>query len=254
MAITDMIDGRHALVTGGGSGIGAAIARTLAAGGAEVTICGRQLDRLEAVHGTRIHPQVMDVSNPESVRSATDKAVAARGPISIHVANAGIAEGRRFETMDIEFWRRIMCINLDGAFLGIQESLRSMRERDWGRIIAVSSVAGLRGLKGASAYAASKHGLIGLIRTLSEELMGSGITANAVCPGYVASPILERNVEAFMDRTGCDRATASRHFAKLNRHDRVIEADEVAACVRWLCSATSGSVNGQAIPITGGQP
>ena len=246
--------GQHALVTGGGTGIGAAIAAALAEAGSQVTICGRRGDILEKAAGPRIHPVVMDVTDPANVRSATRSAVDRHGRISIHVANAGLAEGCRFESTDLEFWRRIMAVNLDGAFLTIREALDSMRQGDWGRIIAISSVAGIRGLPGASAYAASKHGLIGLTRTLSEELMGSGITANALCPGYVDTPIMDHNTRSLMKHSGRSWKEAQDYFARRNRHGRLIEPAEVANCALWLCAKGSDSINGQAIPITGGQP
>jgi len=159
--------GKHALVTGGGTGIGLAIAQALAAQGAQVTITGRRATVLEAVAGNGLHPLVMDVMDEAQVTDGIAAAVAARGPIQIVVANAGIAEGKSLQKTDLEFWQRIMRTNLDGAFLTIRESMRGMLGTDWGRVIVVSSLAGLRGLKGAGAYSASKHGVIGLIRSYS---------------------------------------------------------------------------------------
>lgn len=249
----NQLPGLHALVTGGGTGIGLAIADALASAGAIVTICGRTLSTLEAAAGQRHFPLVMDVRDPENVRAATEEAVEKRGRIAIHVANAGIAESARFEDMDLEFWRMTMATNLDGAYLSVRESLKSMRTGNWGRIIAVASVAGLRGLKTASAYTASKHGLVGLVRALSDELIGTGITCNAICPGYVSTPILSRNVEAVSAKTGKSPDEVLASFTRLNRHKRIIDPAEVATAALWLCAPGSESINGLALPITGGQ-
>lgn len=248
-----MIEGKHALVTGGGTGIGLAIARSLAAAGAEVTITGRRAQVLEQAAGPRLHPLVMDVTDEASVVDGTAAAVEARGPVAICVANAGVAEGRSLPKTDMAFWRHIMATNLDGAFLTIRESLRSMRDLDWGRVIAVSSIAGVHGLKGAPAYTASKHGLIGLIRGLAADHTGRQITFNALCPGYVETEIIARNVAAIRARAGVSEDEALAMMVNANPHKRLIRPDEVAAAAMWLCGPGSGSVNGQTIEIAGGQ-
>ena len=153
----------------------------------------------------------------------------------------------------MDFWRYILGTNLDGAFLTIRECMKSMHGLDWGRVIAVSSIAGLRGLKGASAYTASKHGLVGLIRALSEDYMGGPITFNALCPGYVDTPIVEQNVTSIKARTGMSEDDARAVMVNANRHKRLIAPEEVAAAALWLCDDRSGSVNGQCIEIAGGQ-
>ena len=247
------LDGKHALVTGGGSGIGLAIARALADAGAEVTITGRRTHALDAAAGPRLHPEVMDVTDEASVAEGVARAIAARGPVQICIPNAGIAEGRGLHKTDTDFWRRIMATNLDGAFWTIRECLHEMRRTEWGRVVAVSSIAGLRGLKGASAYTASKHGLIGLIRALSEDYLGTGLTFNAVCPGYVDTEIVSRNAAAIAARAGLTEDAARATMIAANRHDRLIAPDEVARAVLWLCGPGSSSVNGQAIEIAGGQ-
>ncbi|WP_397543381.1 SDR family NAD(P)-dependent oxidoreductase [Roseovarius salis] len=248
-----MIEGKHALVTGGGTGIGLAVARALAGMGAAVTITGRRHDVLQTAAGARIHPLTMDVSDETSVREGVAAAIAARGPVQVCIPNAGIAEGRALHKTDTDFWRRTMTTNLDGAFWTIRECLHDMRHAGWGRVVAVSSVAGLRGLKGAPAYTASKHGLVGLVRALSEDYLGTGLTFNAVCPGYVNTDIVTRNVESIRDRAGISEEAARDMMVQVNRHKRLIEPDEVAAAVLWLCGAGSDSVNGQAIEIMGGQ-
>lgn len=248
-----MLNGKHALVTGGGTGIGLAIAEYLATQGTQVTITGRRQSVLDAVATAGITGMAMDVRDEDSVAATIATAVAARGPIQICVANAGIAEGKSLHKTDMAFWRNMMATNLDGAFLTIRESLTSMRETDWGRVIAVSSMAGLRGLPGAACYSASKHGMIGLIRSLSEDYMGSPFTFNTLCPGYVDTPIVTRNTVSIAERAGVTEDTARDMMVKANRHQRLIEPSEVAATAAWLVGPGSGSINGQCIEIAGGQ-
>lgn len=247
------LDGKHALVTGGGTGIGLAIARDLSQRGASVTITGRRMDVLKAVGSDRMYPMVMDVQDEAQQRDVIADAVSARGPIQICVANAGIAEGRTVPRTSLEFWRNIMATNLDGAFITIRESLESMRETDWGRVIGVSSIAGLRGLPGASAYSASKHGLIGLIRSLSAEMSRAPITFNALCPGYTDTPIVDRSKALIAEKTGISEDDALHGMLSSNLHGRLVTVEEVAAAARWLTGPDSGSINGQCIEIVGGQ-
>ena len=247
--------GRHALVTGGGTGIGLAIAQALGTRGAQVTICGRRDDVLTAAASTArgLHPQAMDVADPGSVAEGCAAAIAARGPVTICVPNAGIAEGRSLGKMDLAFWRRMMAINLDGAMLTVQACLPGMQDAGWGRVLFVASIAGLKGLKGAPAYTASKHGMIGLMRGLSEDYLGSGLTFNALCPGYVDTKIVARNTESIAARAGISADEARAIMVRTNRHRRLIAPEEVAAAALWLCLPGSDSVNGQCIEIAGGQ-
>lgn len=247
------LKGKHALVTGGGTGIGLAIARSLAEAGAEVTITGRRMEVLEAVAGPGLHPAVMDVTDEGAIRDVTAAAVAARGPVQICVANAGIAEGRKLHKTSAEFWRKIMATNLDGCFYTVRESLQSMLTTDWGRVIAVSSIAGLRGAGGAGAYAASKHGVIGMMRSFAEDFLGQPYTFNSICPGYVDTPIVTRNTDAISARAGVSEAEAREMMVKLNRHNRLISPEEVAAAALWLCNPLCESVNGTEVRIAGGQ-
>ncbi|ASP22410.1 3-ketoacyl-ACP reductase [Antarctobacter heliothermus] len=248
-----MLNGKHALVTGGGSGIGLAIARALADEGAQVTITGRRIERLEAARGDQIFPLAMDVMDEFSVVQGVEEAVAARGPIQICVPNAGIAEGRSILKTDMAFWRTMMATNVDGAFLTIRESLKSMVDTDWGRVIAVSSIAGIRGLKGAPTYTASKHALLGLIRALAADYAKKPYTFNALCPAYVDTDIVDMNVTSIMQRTGKSEAEARATMVNVNPHGRLIASEEVAQAAVWLCHDASGSVNGQAIQIAGGE-
>lgn len=247
--------GRHALITGGGTGIGLAMAQALAGRGAQVTITGRRREVLEeaAAATPNLHPLAMDVAEPDSVTAGCAAAIEARGPVTICIPNAGIAEGRSIRKMDLAFWRRMMAINLDGAMLTVQACLPAMQAEGWGRTLFVASIAGLRGLKGAPAYTASKHGMIGLMRGLSEDYLGSGLTFNALCPGYVDTEIVARNTDSIAARAGISTDDARALMVKTNRHKRLIRAEEVAAAALWLCLPGSESVNGQCIEIAGGQ-
>lgn len=248
------IDGRHALVTGGGTGIGLAIARALAAEGAQVTITGRRAGVLaEAAAATPgLHPMAMDVADEGSVEAGVAAAIAARGPVTICVPNAGIAEGKSIQKMDLAFWRRMMAINLDGAYLTLRACLPGMVAAGWGRTVFVASIAGLKGLRGAPAYTASKHGMIGLMRGLSEDFMGQGLTFNALCPGYVDTDIVANNTVSISGRAGISPDEALALMIRTNRHKRLIAADEVADAALWLIRG-SDSVNGQCLEIAGGQ-
>ena len=198
--------GKHALVTGGGSGIGAGIALALAEAGAEVTITGRRADKLDEVASLsdRLHAVVMDVDDEESVRDTIAKAASARGPIQICVANAGIAEGGPFEKTTLAQWRKTMTTNLDGVFLTFQAAMATLEDATPARMIVVSSIAGVRGLKNAIPYTVTKHGVIGLIRGLSEEFMRRPITFNALCPGYVDTDIVRNQLPGLMKRFDVD--------------------------------------------------
>lgn len=249
-----ILAGTHAFVTGGGTGIGLAIARDLAEAGALVTITGRRQEPLDAAAAqtTGLFGVTMDVRDEDDVVTTMAQAVKHRGPIQICVANAGVAEGRALHNTDMAFWRDMMATNLDGAFLTIREALHSMRDAPWGRVIAVSSIAGLRGLRGASCYTASKHGMIGLIRALSEDYLGTQMTFNALCPAYVDTDIVSRNTDAIAQRAGLDKDAARDVMVSANKHKRLIAPTEVSAAAMWLVSQEASSVNGQAIEIAGG--
>ncbi len=247
------LSGKHALITGGGTGIGLAIAHMLVEKGAHVTITGRRQEVLEDVAIQGMTPLAMDVRSEDDVVAKIAQAVATNGPIQICVPNAGLATGKAAHKTDMAFWRDMMATNLDGAFLTVRESLKSMRETDWGRVIAVSSIAGLKGLPGAACYTASKHGMIGLIRALSEEYMGKPYTFNSLCPGYVDTEIVTRNTTSISQRAGISEDDARNTMVMANRHKRLITVDEVAAAAAWLVSPGSESINGQSIEIAGGQ-
>ena len=245
------LEGRTAFVTGGGTGIGAAIALSLAEQGAEVTITGRREGPLQevAAQNTRIRWSLMDVTDEANVVDT----IASSGPVDIMVANAGLAETMPLRKTTSEFWRKIMSTNLDGVMYCLRESVPGMAERGWGRAIVISSVAGLHGFKYGGAYAASKHAVLGLVKSVSDEFMTKGVTVNAICPGYVETPIVDRGAANITDKTGMDDQAARNELAKLNPFNRLIQVDEVASAAMWLCGPGSGAVTGVAIPINGGQ-
>lgn len=249
------LNGRHTLVTGGGTGIGLNIACALAESGAEVTITGRNLARLQDVAGQNpgLYPLEMNVDDETSTRAGIAEAAAARGPITICIANAGIAEPAPFARETLAHWRKIMATNLDGCFVTLQAAMATIPEGTPARMIAISSIAGIRGLKYAPAYTASKHGVIGLIRAMSEEYMGAPITFNAICPGYVDTPIVTRNAAEIAQRQSISEDEARQYLARGNRHKTLLQTDEVTATALWLCSDAARSINGQCLQIAGGQ-
>ena len=249
------IENSHALVTGGGTGIGLDIALGLARLGANVTITGRRADVLEnaAAQSDKLTPLVMDVSDEGSVRTGIADAAEKRGPIQICIANAGIAEGGPFADVTLNDWRRMMATNLDGAFLTLQSALQTIPDGAPGRMIVMSSIAGVKGLNRAVPYTVSKHGVVGLIRGLAVEFKSRPITFNAICPGYVETDIVRNQLPSVMERYGLDEEAAREIFAAGNEHDRLLQVDEITAAALWLCSDGARSVNGQTIEIAGGQ-
>ena len=252
--------GHHAIVTGGGRGIGAAIAAELARMGAALTITGRDMhvlrettDRLAAKHETDVGAIRCDVTDAADVQAAFADAQRKRGGAHILVNNAGQAEGRPFLDTDLELWERMLAVNLTGAFLCTQQVLGGMLRAGSGRIINVASTSGLKGYRNIAAYCASKHGLVGLTRALAAETARAGITVNAVCPAYTDTDMAKRavdNVVRDMDRTE-DEARAL--LARAIRRGSLITPAEVAGTVAWLCTPAASGINGQAITIAGGE-
>ncbi len=244
----------HALVTGGATGIGKATALALAEAGVEVTICGRRAEPLEAVAALnpRIHAMTADVTDEASVQALYTQAQALRGPIEIVVANAGIASSAPAHKTTLAEWNRIIDVNLTGAFLTVRPALAGMAERKRGRLIFIASVAGLRGSAYVAPYVASKHGVVGLMRALAAELLKTGVTVNAICPGYVETEMLEESIARVMEKTGRSEEQAREGFAAFNPNHRLIKPEEVAGAVLWLASDAAISITGQPVAITGG--
>jgi NAD(P)-dependent dehydrogenase (short-subunit alcohol dehydrogenase family) len=244
----------HAVVTGGGRGIGRAIAAQLARTGASVTVLGRQRARLdEAVAaGDASFCDVADVADSAALSKAIAKA-ADRQPIDILIANAGAAESAPFARSDAALFQRMMDVNFLGVVHAIRAVLPSMRTRPSGRIIAVASTAGLKGYAYVSAYSAAKHAVIGLVRSLALELANTPITVNAVCPGFTDTDLVASSIETIMKKTGRSREQAAVELARHNPQGRLVKPGEVADTVLWLCGEGASAITGQAIAVAGGE-
>ncbi|PLC06644.1 3-hydroxyacyl-CoA dehydrogenase [Variovorax sp. RO1] len=254
---TNSLTGRHALVTGAARGIGAEIARTLAAQGAKLTLLGRDAQALQRVAETLAgsgHGVVAaDVADPQAVQSAFAQARAERGAVTVLVNNAGAAESAPFLKTSVELWQRMLSVNLTGSFLCAQAALPDMLDAGWGRIVNIASTAGQKGYAYVSAYTAAKHGVIGLTRALALEVARKGITVNAVCPGYTDTDILRNSVANVVGKTGRSEADALAEFSSVNPQKRIVQPAEVADAVRWLCGDGAASVTGQSISVSGGE-
>lgn len=249
------LSGRHALVTGGGTGIGAAIATTLAQAGAAVMICGRRLEPLQAIAAgdSKICTAVVDVTDEKSLAKLCEQAQNAGEPFDIVVANAGMAESAPAHKTSLELWNRTLNVNLTGAFLTVKPALAAMRERGWGRIVFIASTAGLKGYAYVAPYVAAKHGVIGLMRALALETALAGITVNAICPGFTETAMLSDSIARIAGATGRSEADVRASLAASNRQGRFIQPQEVADAVLWLCGAASAAITGQAISVSGGE-
>lgn len=247
--------GRHAVITGGGSGIGAAVADALASEGAKLTLVGRSRDKLEKKAATLkgAHVAAADVADAAAVAAAIAGGVKVHGPVSILVNNAGIASSRKFLDTDLATWRQTLDVNMTGAFLCTQAVLPGMIAAKWGRIVNVASVVGLIGYKGISAYVAAKHGLVGLTRALALEYADLGITVNAVCPNFTDTDMAAQAISNIRAQRGVSDAEARALLAGKNPQKRLVTPAEVASAVAWLCQPESASINGHALPIDGGE-
>jgi NAD(P)-dependent dehydrogenase (short-subunit alcohol dehydrogenase family) len=247
--------GRHALVTGGGTGIGAAIATTLARAGALVTICGRRQRPLQTIaeEDSNIRAMTADVTDETSVAKVYQQAEADGEPFDIVVANAGMAESAPAHKTSLDLWTRTLNVNLTGAFLTVKPALAGMRERGRGRIVFIASTAGLKGYAYVAPYVAAKHGVVGLARALAVETAATGITVNAVCPGFTDTPMLNESIRRIADTTKRNEADVRADLAQHNAQARFIQPKEVADVVFWLCSDAGAAVTGQAIAVSGGE-
>ncbi|MFI9503183.1 SDR family NAD(P)-dependent oxidoreductase [Nocardia sp. NPDC052566] len=256
--MTAPLAGQHAVVTGGGRGIGAAIAKRLAQSGARLTLLGRSLRTLgesaaELPDSAKAFVTACDVTDPAAITAAFAAARDAHGAVDILVNNAGRAASAPLLRTDDSMWQDMLAVNLTGTFLCTRAALADMLGRGSGRIVNIASTAGQRGYPYVAAYTAAKHGVIGLTRALALEVAGTAITVNAVCPGFADTDLLWDSVATVMDRTGRDRDAAVAHFLRYNPQGRLIAPDEVADAVAWLCAPHASSVTGQSISISGGE-
>lgn len=247
--------GSHALVTGGGTGIGAAIARALSGAGAAVTLVGRRREPLERTAAALPNAAfaIADVTDRAQVESAFASARAAHGPVTILIANAGQAATAPFARSSFEEWRRLMAVNLDALHHLMQAALPDLLAAPAGRIVTISSTAGLRGYAYAAAYSAAKHGAIGLTRALALELAKTRVTVNAVCPGFTDTDLVAGSVEGIVAKTGRTPGEARAELERFNPQGRLIRPEEVADAVLFLCAPGSASMTGQAIAVAGGE-
>jgi 3-hydroxybutyrate dehydrogenase len=245
--------GRHALITGGGTGIGAAAADRLSAEGAKLSLLGRRMEPLQAVaksyDGTAIQ---CDVTESARIAAAFDEARAANGPIDLLIVNAGIAESAPFHKMTRESWDRIIGTNLTAAFECARAAIGDLLKSDNGRMVFVASVASLRGVPYASHYAASKHGLLGLMRSLAAEYAKTNLTVNAVCPGYVDTPMTDQSVARVSEITGRKEEEARSVITNMNASGRLVDPQAIGNVIAMLCLPLSRDINGAAITLDGG--
>ena len=237
-----MIAGKHAVVTGGGRGIGLAIARALNAKGVKVSVISRTAPET----GDGFVRAAADVMDECSVEAALDACRAANGTIGILVNNSGIAEGAPLKRTDKAMWDRIVGTNLTGTYLCTRMAMEEMLAAGWGRIINIASIAGLYGAPYITAYSASKHGVIGFTRALAAEIDGSGVTVNAICPGYTDTDMMHQAVDNIVRRTGMDAGQARLHLAQSNPGGRLVSVEEIADAAIALCE---GSENGREIVL-----
>lgn len=251
------LSGRHAVVTGAGSGIGEAIALELARLGATLTLVGRREAPLLAtcakLAGSGHGHAVADITDHDGIAQALDAAAAVRGPIAILINNAGAAKSAPAGKTSIELWNEMLTVNLTGTFNCTRAVLPAMQAARWGRIVNIASTAGLVGYAYVSAYCAAKHGVIGFTRALALEVAKHGITVNAVCPGYTDTPLLGGAVDNIVAKTGRSSDDAKTTLAASNPQGRLVQPEDVARAVGWLCLPGSEAIHGQSIPVAGGE-
>jgi NAD(P)-dependent dehydrogenase (short-subunit alcohol dehydrogenase family) len=246
-------NGRHALITGGGTGIGAATARALAAEGAKVTLLGRRREPLETI-AAELGGLVIacDVTDRDALENAFEDARAANGQLDYVILNAGIGDSAPFQRTKREAWDRIVATNLTSLFDGAQLALTDLLQGEDKRLVIVASVAGLKGAPYAAPYAASKHGAVGLARSLALEFARTNLTVNAVCPAFVDTPMVDESAERIQRATGRSEEEARGALAAMNANGRLVTSEEVAASIAYLCQPSSRSITGACLTIDGG--
>jgi NAD(P)-dependent dehydrogenase (short-subunit alcohol dehydrogenase family) len=257
--MTERLSGKAAVVTGGGRGIGEGVAMALARAGAVVCVCARTEAEVRRVAGEiragggRAWALPCDVTDPESVRGMVEAASERLRRIDILVNNAGAASSAPLAKITLEEWNRIMAVNATGTFLCTQAALPGMVERGWGRVVNVASVAARTGARYVAAYTAAKHAVLGFTRSVAAEVAASGVTVNAVCPGYVDTEMTVESIDRIVEKTGMSRDEATTALLQTTPQKRLIEVAEVAYSVVSLCDADAKGVNGQALVLDGGK-
>ena len=246
-------EGRHAIITGGGTGIGAAAARMLAQEGAKLSLLGRRMEPLQMIAGKTGGTAIAcDITDRSAIEAAFASARKANGPFDYVILNAGVGDSAPFQRTKREAWDRIIATNLTALFDGTQLALPDLLEGDGKRLIVVASVAGLKGGAYAAPYVASKHGAVGLVRSLALEFAKTNLTVNAVCPSFVDTPMVDESAERISRVTHRDVTESRGALAALNASGRLVTADEVAHSILSLCHPLSGSINGACVTIDGG--
>lgn len=254
-----VLSDKHVIVTGAGKGIGAAIVDVLAAEGAKITLMGRSLEPLQEKAAQLSHSRgqalaiSVDVTQSDRIKEAFQQARETFGPIDILINNAGQAYTSPVHKMDDEHWDQMIAVNLNSVFYCCREALVDMRKNGGGRIVNIASTAALKGYGYVSAYCAAKHGTLGLTRSLALETATKNITVNAVCPGYTETELVQNSLQTIMEKTGRTEEEARAELTQSNPQGRLVQPEEVANAVLWLCSPGAGAVTGQAIAVAGGE-
>jgi 3-hydroxybutyrate dehydrogenase len=244
-----MLNGKQVLITGGGSGAGENLALGFAAAGARVVITGRRMEALLRV--AALAPGIRAIQGDVTSEPSVQQMFAQAGPCDIVIANAGQADSAPLSRTSIDQWNQMIAVNLTGVFLTLREGLAQMS--GWGRLISIASTAGLKGYAKVAPYAAAKHGVIGLTRSLALEIAKKPITVNAICPGFLDTPMTEQSIRIIAEKTGKTQAEAKAALQAMSPQNRLIQPSEVTAAALWLCGPGSEGINGQAIPISGGE-
>lgn len=244
-----MIAGRRVLVTGGGSGAGADLALGFARAGAEVVICGRRLDALQATAAQ--HPAIRALACDVTDEASVQALFAQAGRVEIVIANAGQADSAPLAKTSLAQWNAMLAVNLTGVFLTFREGLRQFD--GWGRLVAIASTAGIKGYAKVAPYAAAKHGVMGLVRSVALEVARGPVTVNAICPGFLDTDMTAQSIRVISEKTGRTPDQARAALEGLSPQNRLYRPDEVTAAALYLCGAGSDGINGQAITIAGGE-